>query len=128
MLTFNRLVVFAFLAVALGRCAAMQGAAAGTWTGTVGGGAIKPIGVRFVLVDESGKLSGTVSFQDPVTLKFGVDGSLTGTRTGNAAKWTTETEIVVAGSFENDTFIGTLEFPSDEGRPTKSIPVTLSKW
>ena len=46
--------------------------AQGTWTGVIGEGHVKPTGVRFTLEeDNTGKLSGEMSFQDPVTNEFG---------------------------------------------------------
>lgn len=108
-------------------CAGKRGLGEGTWTGTIGGGTAKPVGVRFVLEDENGKLVGKTSFQDPVTGEYGDDGTLTGTRDGTTAMWTTETDVVIKGTFENNTFNGTLEFPPDEGRPTHPVPLTLTK-
>ena len=108
-------------------CGAKRGIGEGTWTGTIGGGTTKPVGVRFVLTDENGKLVGKTSFQDPVTQEYGDDGALAGTRDGATATWATETDVVVKGTFENNTFNGTLEFPSDDGQPTRAVPLTLTK-
>ena len=62
-----------------------------------------------------------------VTGEYGEDGTLTGTRDGTGATWTTETDVVIKGTFENNKFTGTLEFPSYEGRPTRLSPLTLTK-
>lgn len=102
--------------------------AQGAWTGLIGEGHPKPIGVRFILEDDNnGHLSGEMGFQDPVTKEFANDGTLTGTRDGNTATWTSETDVVIKGTFEDSKFTGTIDFPPDEGHPHPPVLLTLTR-
>jgi len=110
-----------------GGCGAKRAVANGTWTGTIGGGETKRVGVQFTLEDENGVLVGKTSFQDPETGEYADDGTLTGTRDGTTATWTTETDVVIKGTFEDNKFVGTLEWPARQGRPTRASPLTLTR-
>jgi len=113
--------------LAAGCAAKKSDVALGTWTGMIGEGHPKPTGVRFSLEDDNGKLSGEMFFQDPATNEFSNDGSLTGTRDGTTATWTTETDVVIKGTFEDNKFTGTIEFPPDEGHPHAPVPLILTR-
>jgi len=121
-----RAVLLGAVVLAVG-CAAKPVVAQGTWTGTIGQGP-KAAGVRFVLEDNNGKLTGQIFFQDPTTNEFLEGGTLTGTRAATAATWTTETDVVIKGTFEENKFTGTLEFPPEEGQPLHGPgPLTLTR-
>lgn len=121
--------LFLFGAVVLvAGCVAKKPVILGTWTGTIGGGTTKPVGVRFTFDnDNDGKFTGRVFFQDPDTNEYGDDGTLSGALDGSTATWTTETDVVIKGTFEETKFTGTIEFPPDEGRPTRPGPITLTR-
>ena len=85
------------------------------------------IGVRFVLEEKEGRITGRTFFEDPVTRQFEPESQLVGTRTDVSASWTTETNVQISGKFEGDKFIGTILFPQDGDVPARSAGLTLSR-
>lgn len=86
-----------------------------TWTGSLSSPSTIPVGVRFVLTEDNGQLTGQTYFQDPVTGDYLVDDDVTGASNGTDATWTTTTTNLVAkGKFDKGGgFTGTLEFPAE---------------
>jgi hypothetical protein len=99
---------------------------AGIWSGTLSSGA-SPVGVRFVIQDQSGQLSGQGFFEDPVTLEFVADADFTGALDGANATWKTSTDLAIVGKFDGTTFTGTLEFPPDGDLPPHVTKVSLTQ-
>ena len=97
----------------------------GTWTGVMDS-PIK-VGVRFVLEESNGKLSGRTYWEDPKTLVFEPEGAISGIHTASAASWTTEGDVAVEGKFEGNTFVGTISFPAQDDEPAHSTSLTLSR-
>jgi hypothetical protein len=89
----------------------------GTWTGLITSPGADPLGVQFILGEQNGMLSGSMFLADPDSGDFVELDSLTGSRTGNSATWTTTTGVIVTGSFDftKAVFSGTLQFPLYEG-------------
>ncbi len=107
-------------------CAASRVASMnGTWTGTVGGPGSHPVGVRFVVTEKDGKLSGKTFVQDPNRREFLIDADLSGARDGASATWTTETSLVVRGELRGTTFVGTVEYPPEPELGTVVSPLKL---
>jgi hypothetical protein len=99
----------------------------GAWTGSIDENAVKPIGIRFVLEDEHGKLIGQTFIQDQGTEEYVIEAALTGTRDGATATWTTETDVVIKGHFGDNDFLGTIEFPADHEAPSVLASLRLSR-
>ncbi len=85
------------------------------------------IGVRFVLEEKEGRLTGRTFFEDPITRQFEPESQLVGTRTDGNASWTTETNVQISGKFEGSKFIGMIVFPQDGDEPAHSAGLTLSR-
>jgi hypothetical protein len=104
-------------ACAAGGAAADAAAAAtpvtGTWTGSVAAMGSTPVGIRFTLVEQNGRLTGQTFVEDPKTKAFLTDAELTGSRTGVMATWNTVTGLLIRGTFTTDTFTGTLQYPAE---------------
>ena len=86
----------------------------GAWTGSITSPGAIPVGIRFMVAEQNGQLTGQAYVQDPVTHDFLIDAPLTGSRHGSDATWTTATNLVIAGTFDGNDFVGTLQFPADE--------------
>ena len=85
-------------------------ATAGTWSGiaTYEG---QSIGIRFILEQSGGILTGRLLMQDPVSQEYLETGIIEGQRfSDNQASWTTEAGSVVDGSFDQESFTGTYTF------------------
>jgi hypothetical protein len=85
-------------------------ATAGTWSGiaTYEG---QSIGIRFILEQSGGILTGRLLMQDPVSQEYLETGIIEGQRfSDNQASWTTEAGSVVDGSFNQESFTGTYTF------------------
>jgi hypothetical protein len=87
--------------------------AAGSWSGSTASPGRTPVGLRFVLQERAGALTGKLWVEDPETRVLLEDAELTGSRDGSHATWTTSTDLVVTGQFTGDHFVGTLDFPPD---------------
>lgn len=95
----------------------------GAWTGRM----VSPnsVGVRFVLDDQAGKLTGQVFWEDPSTHSFEFEGGLNGTRNDSSASWTTDGEVTITGRFSGNTFVGTVTFPAAGSEPARRAELTL---
>ena len=102
--------------------------ATGTWFGIIGQG--HPLAVKFeVEEDADGKLVGKTYVQDNGT-DYGITDTFTGKRDGTSVFWISEGEVVVKGKFENEKyekFIGTIEYPAQEGFPSASGVLILTR-
>jgi len=85
----------------------------GTWTGSTQATNSIPVGIRFVLSEQDGNLTGLTYVEDPETGDFLRDADITGSRNGSSATWTTSTGLTIRGTFSGASFVGTLEYPSD---------------
>ena len=99
----------------------------GTWTGSVASPGATPVGIRFVLTEQNGRLTGRTYVEDPNTKAFLVDAELNGTHTGAMASWTTATDLVIRGTFGPDGFTGTLTYPGDSSFPAVVSNITLKR-
>jgi hypothetical protein len=97
----------------------------GTWTGRLD--SPNKIGVRFVLEQKDGKLTGRTYWEEPNTGEFEPAGEVTGEIVDGAASWTSETGVKVTGHLEGAGFVGTLTFPADEDEPAHSAGLNLSR-
>jgi hypothetical protein len=96
------------------------------WTGPATYNA-ETIVVRFVLEEAGdGTLSGRLLMKDPKTGVFLETGTISGTRSGNNATWTTEAGSVIAGTFSGTTFHGTMRFSSIFDEPPITANLTLT--
>ena len=82
------------------------------------------VGVRFVLDDQAGKLTGQVFWEDPSTHELEFEGGLTGNRSDGSASWTTDGEVSITGRFNGDTFVGTVTFPAEGSEQARSAAIT----
>ena len=108
-------------------CCASRPGVTGAWTGTISSGKSKPVGIRFVLEESNGQLTGRTYVQDQGTDEYAIEATISGTKNGANATWTSETDVIVKGKFEDNKFVGTIEFPSDQGRPPAVGTLTLSQ-
>jgi hypothetical protein len=104
-----------------------MGVAGGTWTGAVQGAGSIAVGIRFVLDEASGSLSGMTYVEDPETHEFLKDADLTGSRNGLSASWTTSTGLLITGTFSADSFNGTLQYPADDDAGPLTSTLTLNR-
>jgi hypothetical protein len=84
----------------------------GTWTGRLD--SPNKIGVRFVLEEKDGTITGRVYWEDPRTLVFEPEGTLIGVADGGAVSWRSESDVTVEGMVSDNRFEGTLTYPVDE--------------
>jgi hypothetical protein len=119
-----RAAIFAFTMAILGACHTTS-AVSGTWTGTLD--SPNKIGVRFVLTEQNGKIEGRSYWQNEDTKDFEPEGELSGTWSDSAASWVTDGEVQVVGTFNGNSFSGTLTFPAIQGVPARSAKVELSR-
>ena len=98
---------------------------AGTWTGKLA--SPHQVGFRFVLEDTDGQLTGRTWVEDDVTHVFEPEATISGTRDGVGAAWTSETGVAVAGTFDGNHFTGTLTFPADGDEPSHTAGLVLSR-
>ena len=85
------------------------------------------VGVRFVIEERDGQLSGRTYWEDPVTHQFEPEGEIVGTKTDGLASWTTESSVIVSGKFEKNRFIGTIVFPADGDEASHTTSLTLTR-
>lgn len=116
---------FALAIVLLAGCATSS--ATGTWRGLIGPNGKKPAPVQFVLEEKNGKLTGTTAFLDSQNPHAVSDGLVTGARDGSTAAWVSETDVRVQGTFDGDSFVGTITFPSIDEIPAQSGPIVLNR-
>jgi hypothetical protein len=99
--------------------------ATGSWSGVMD--SPDKVGVRFVIEERDGVLSGRTFWEDPVTHEFAPEARFTGTRAAATATWKTETNVVVSGHFDGESFLGTIVFPVDGDEPSRTASVTLRR-
>jgi len=85
------------------------------------------VGIRFDIQDDAGALSGRTYFQDQGTDEYAPEALLSGSCDGGLASWTTESGAIIKGRFDGSSFVGTMEFPPDEGRPVHAGKLVLNK-
>lgn len=101
-----------------------------TWTGatTYDG---TSVGVRFLLQIYGGTIEGRMEVADPRTGQWLDGGTIWGSQSGNSATWTTEASQEVNGTFNGDSFSGTMTFqPTDydnSSDPSFSAQLQLTK-
>ena len=83
-------------------------------------------GIRFVLREEGGTITGRMFLQDPNTAGFIESGTVEGTRTGDDAQWTTQADSVVEGTFTENSFTGTITFPERNEEPGFTANLVLT--
>ncbi len=100
----------------------------GTWTGRLD--SPNKVGVRFVLEEKDGTITGRVYWEDPKTLVFEPEGTLVGVADGGTVSWRSQSNVTVVGTVNDNSLEGTLTFPVDEealpGTP-HSARVTLTR-
>ncbi|MDP1919623.1 MAG: hypothetical protein Q8L14_25450 [Myxococcales bacterium] len=100
----------------------------GTWTGRLE--SPDKVGVRFVLEEDAGTITGRVYWEDPKTLVFEPEGTLVGVSDGGTVSWRSESDVTVVGTVRDTVLEGTLTFPVDEealpGTPL-SARITLTR-
>jgi len=101
--------------------------ATGNWTGSLGSPGTIPVGVRFTLHEQNGKLTGRTYFEDPKTHELLADAELTGIREGANASWTTSTDLAVAGTFDGNAFTGKITFPADGNIAARAVDLNLNR-
>ena len=99
--------------------------ATGSWTGSFDGPG--KLGVRYVLEERGGALTGTIWWGDGPNGEFQLEGGLAGTVVGGVASWKTEGAVEVRGRFEGDVFVGTLTFPATDDEPAHTAALKLSR-
>ncbi len=114
-----------FLFAALIALSGCLSSVTGSWSGVMD--SPDKIGVRFVIEERDGALSGRTFWEDPLTHEFGAEAEFTGSRTAATATWTTETNVVVSGHFDGDLFLGTISFPVDGDEPSRTASVSLRR-
>ena len=100
----------------------------GTWTGRLE--SPDRVGVRFVLEEDAGTITGRVYWEDPRTLVFEPEGTLVGVSDGGAVSWRSQSEVTVVGRVSDNVLEGTLTFPLDEEAPPgtpRSARITLTR-
>ena len=106
---------------------AAPASAAGSWTGTLSSAGTTAVGIRFILQEDNGKLTGQTYVEDPTTHDFLPDAELTGSRQGSDATWSTSTDLIVRGKFAGNDFVGTLEFPADDPLAIHLVDLVLMR-
>ncbi|MFY1827247.1 hypothetical protein ACN47A_15105 [Myxococcus fulvus] len=67
-----------------------------------------PASVRYEITDNNGQLSGNAFDLEPGRNQYIKTGTLTGTRTGTSAQWSTTAGDAITGTLSGTTFTGTL--------------------
>ena len=108
----------------------------GTWTGKVTSPEATPVTVRFTIEEgvssgeadspQSVAITGRTYFGDPDSGEFLPEAPLLGSRAGSHASWLTEGDLVISGTFDAGSFIGTLEFPAEEDEAGVAHPPHLT--
>lgn len=97
-------------------CQSVSGVS-GTWSGRLGGDSPTSVGMRFELVEQDGKITGTTYVEDTVKRIYYEEASVAGVRNGNDISWTSSTGVEVKGRLDNGKFVGTLTFLPDPDEP-----------
>lgn len=99
----------------------------GLWTGSISSVGNTPVGIRFEFHEQLQQLRGQTFVEDPETREFLIDAEFVGSRSGNAATWTTSTGVIVKGTFDVAEFSGTLEFPAEADFPRHVADLHLKR-
>lgn len=103
----------------------LESSISGAWVG-VRTGPVDSAGVRFVLEESGGLVTGVMYFQDPDNSQYVERGAVSGTRSGNAVQWTAGRASVV-GTVAGDEISGTFTYAASDGDPAVSAQLELDR-
>lgn len=98
----------------------------GIWVGTMAITGSTSASIRYEITDNNGQLSGIAFDLEPSRNQFIKTGTLTGTRTGTSAQWTSVGDTV-SGTLSGDSFTGTLVVAADGPNPSMTAQVALER-
>gem|GEM_PF-4953737 len=85
-----------------------------------------PASIRYEITDTNGQLSGSAFDLEPSRNQFIKTGTLTGTRTGTSAQWTSGGDTV-SGTLSGDSFTGTLVVAANGPDAAVTAQVSLQR-